>query len=129
MLAGHEHRVELGRLVPHEAGPTRHLALNLHFGQGRNAMVAGHYHQHVAHPHRCIQVLEELAEHDVGLDGHLFDLRRVRPLGMAHIIVGRKTDGQHVGGIALTQLLGLYGALGEVFDQFVAERAGFQSGV
>ena len=69
--------------------------------------------------------MEELAEHDIGLDGHFLDLRRVRPLSMTHVIVGRETDGQHIGGIALTQLFGLDGAFGEALDQLVAERTGF----
>ena len=79
-------------------------------GKRGHAVIGGEGDNQVVSPHLLHQKREESLQQPVGTDGDIHHLMAVRPVAVAHQIVGGEADCQQVGVRVSTQVLGPYRA-------------------
>ena len=89
-------------------------------------MIGGEGDNQVVSPHLLHQKREEPLQQPVGTDGDVHHLMAVRPVTVAHQIVGGEPDCQQVGVRVSTQVLGPDHLHREIDQHLVLERGGLE---
>jgi hypothetical protein len=86
------------------------------------AMIGREHDQGLVEPDRLVDELEQVGERGVEPQHALLRLEAVRAEGVENVVVGREADRQHVGRLALADLLLPHELLSEIEGQLVAHR-------